>query len=532
MLSLFLFLLSLHTNCASTTKLYTRADSASTSLSCSQSDPCPLGSAFLRIATQNESIVGHEEFSILFGAGLYEWHGVNEGASLARLFNRTVSMQPLDGPVTIRAAGGPFVLVGSNTSLSLLNLTIEGSPAVVDPLLVVQGRNATLRLSGVEARHAAGGMILVNQTGTVVADHASFLNNSGRTGPAILADGAATVNLTDCTLLHNHASASGGALALNGASRATLVRTDASRNRADVQGGFILLDGASSMTAQDAVWSHNSAASLGGAIRNFWSSLTLSNVDLIDNYSDSTAGAISIEGPGSIFRASSGNFTRNLSGRYGGLMRASFNAYVVISDCVISLNEALAGGAFYLETDSEVHVTTSSVFGNVAIGRGGAFNVETGASLNLTKTTVQENEGGVGSSISCADSSVSIDADTTIGGEFYCNTPGLAAICKVTSPVEKWHELCGDLGRTDANGWRYDVDKWGSALVLGLIAALSCLIFVRYRRSVRRRRERELTQASIESMMGDDSRRRRGAAASNPRAARYSVLADDDDDDL
>jgi predicted outer membrane repeat protein len=445
----------------------------------------------------------------------------------------TVSLVPLGATdvVTVRAAGGPFLYVGVNASVSLANLTIEGSTAVTEPLLVVEGFNSTLRLSGVEARYASGGMVVANESGILIADHTSFLNNSGPAGGAIRADGSARVNLTDCDLLHNRANASGGALSLAGTSRATLVRTNASRNRAGNQGGFVLLVDTSTLTARDGTFSHNSAAGLGGAIRNFWSTVNLVNVDLIDNYDDSTAGAVSIEGPGSIFRATNGNFTRNLSGRYGGLMRASFNAYVVLTDCIVSLNEALAGGAFYLETDAELHMSSSTVFGNIAIGRGGAFNVESGATLNLTTTTVRDNKAADGSAISCADASVSIDEDTTIGGTFFCNTPGLAAICKVTSVVEEWHELCGDLGRTDSGGWRYDVDKWGSALVLGLLLLLSCLIYVRYRRSVRRRRERDLTQASIDSMMGEDSRaRRRGAATSNPRAARYSVLADQEDE--
>ena len=138
----------------------------------------------------------------------------------------------------------------------------------------------------------------------------------------------------------------------------------------DYMGGAILVNNSAVLTMEDCVLSGNGAIDSGGAIYNFYGSITLSNSTFNGNYAD-RAGAI-----------------------------YNHNSSLALYSCNLNGNAATddAGGAIVNHFYSSAILEHSTLNGNTALSGGGIFNALSTASLNkcaLSGNSATHNGGGI-----------------------------------------------------------------------------------------------------------------------------------------
>ena len=336
--------------------------------------------------------------------------------------------------VTVSSGVSPFAL-NANTALTLENLVVGGT-AEAKAANVIVPQSATLSLKNTTLRYfgsSHGGAVHVNN-GTLIADGATFANNSSsnwggaigiwggtvkvsnsvftgntakNSGGAILNYIAAsntlgtskdnavgTLELTNCVFTSNTSTAEhGGAVASWAGGTTTITGCTFESNSVTKNGGAIHVTDSHQATTANCTFTSNTASSDGGAIYHKSSvQMTVTNSHFTGN-SGTEGGAISTVGS---LQVSGTEFTGNQSttGRAGAVM--IWNAVTVeFNNCEFSSNTAKTNGGAVAKGGNSggvLKITDSDFEGNSALGgEGGALMLQSSPSVTITGSTFTGN---------------------------------------------------------------------------------------------------------------------------------------------
>lgn len=210
---------------------------------------------------------------------------VPAGVSLFGGFNGAETLLEQRDPGTnITVLSGEIGDPGTTTDNSYHVVTVIGPDSVVDGFTIAGGRG-----DGVSPNERAGGLYNLGLN-TTLRNCLLTENRAGR-GAALYSDVSGTMQVEDCTFLHNHALfGSGGAIALDFGAAAQFDRTRFLGNTANNNGGALDVSN-SSFTARNCLFSGNSA-DYGGAIYALGSGGLIVNSTLANNVALNHAGGV------------------------------------------------------------------------------------------------------------------------------------------------------------------------------------------------------------------------------------------------
>jgi predicted outer membrane repeat protein len=262
------------------------------------------------------------------------------------------------------------------------------------------------------ARLAAGGGIY-NDQAMVTLNDCTIAGNFAIYGGAIHNDGengAATLEITNCTIKNNTATIIGGGIdndSVEGSTSVTIQAGTLSGNSARIGGG-IYNDGFDKqsharLTISNSILNGNSA-DVGGCIYNDSyigdASLTINDSDLSDNSAANRGGCIYNEmaqGIG-ILTLNNTSFSGNSAGDSGGAIYNDQGVFFTINYCAISGNSAQKrGGGVYndgsFQTTASLTINSSTLDENSASAGGAIFNdaEQGGTWLNINNSTISGN---------------------------------------------------------------------------------------------------------------------------------------------
>ena len=212
----------------------------------------------------------------------------------------------------------------------------------------------------------------IGNSGTLTINNCTLKNNHGNYGGAIESSG--TLNVND-TLLKDNNARNAGAIAASGTF--TLSNSTLDNNTATQNGGAVQ-NYQSSSTITNITFNNNHAVK-GGAIYNFYGKPNISNVTL-DNNNATQGGAIYNEGGG--LTLSDSTITNSNATEYGG---AVYNYWgtLTIRNSTLKRNSATDGGAIY--NGKTLSISDTLLENNAATENGGAiYNIETLTVNNIT----------------------------------------------------------------------------------------------------------------------------------------------------
>ena len=296
------------------------------------------------------------------------------------------------------AVGDWLSITGPGANL----LTISGNSAV---RIFNVGSGDTVSVSGVKLTLAVSGAILNN--GTLTLTNVNFTSNTNSSGGAI--SNASTLIVTGCVFDDNVSNGGGatgnggGAIYNSIASPQFVTITDSTFTNNRVVTASALSGGAirnrfGTMTISNSTFSNNSSVNTAGAISN-GETLTIAGSTFTGNTATDDAGAVYSTGTLSI---SNSQFNGNSAEGYGGGLYVS--GTLTISNTTVSGNTANSnndtvgnGGGLYLNSATAT-ISGSTISGNSVPGNattaGNGGGIDSSGPLNVTNSTISGNTAG------------------------------------------------------------------------------------------------------------------------------------------
>ena len=248
----------------------------------------------------------------------------------------------VDGGAGIHADGS--VLSVTDSSFSGNVAARGGGIASFLSTMEIDGVTFSTNESSSNASANGGGALYANGS-MVVMTASDFADNTAYRGAAIRLVGG-TLDLADCTFQTGVAQVYGGALYLVGTSLVS--NTSFTGNTATSNGGAVYFAGSGYSSTFSSVDFDGNEAGNGGAIHQAATyPVTFSNASFTGN------AAIGVSGGGGVARIVDGG--------------------ALFADSTFEDNHGWYGGAFFVETDSELELTSSTFLANVATSGGGAI---------------------------------------------------------------------------------------------------------------------------------------------------------------
>jgi predicted outer membrane repeat protein len=297
------------------------------------------------------------------------------------------SVEIIDKAITLRSSG-------PNDPCTVAATIIDGN----DIFRCIDVAHFNLIISGFTIRngHASVGAGIRLLQSSCVVSYCTFINNNAEdTGGAMRCSGPVTIKY--CNFTENYTGSSGGAVYLY-SSHSIIANCDFSQNYAEKGGGAVVCTQYCNVDFNNCSFTKNQAFS-GGAISNSWySNLTFADctftenkagVDAFTPWGDNCGGAINSGGGGQCsltlsecsFNSNRANFgggiscnnaelnncifTGNLSFSGGGI--CSWNENAMLRNCTFSQNKAVEYGGGVSCKGSDVSITNSIAWANIAI---------------------------------------------------------------------------------------------------------------------------------------------------------------------
>ncbi len=293
------------------------------------------------------------------------------------------------------SAGGIFIRSGSTVAVDngtfVNNKSDDGGGAIRN--------NAFLSITNSQFRNnsSIGGGAISNSgqvkiSGSIFQGNLSFkINNSTGFGGAIINNGQ--VDIIGGSFSQNSAQKSGGAIAQDSTGKMTISNVEIASNSSDSSGGGIFNGG--SMTISDSTIRNNSSSFGGGIASDSFtvddvlqpSTLVINNSIISNNSAsnENTGGGILIDEPTSTATISGSTIQNNKAGFGGGIQ--VFEATLTISDSTVSGNQAIKGGGGIEQFKGSVTANGNKITGNSANDGGGIQNFDGLGILTLTNNT-------------------------------------------------------------------------------------------------------------------------------------------------
>ncbi len=319
-----------------------------------------------------------------------------------------------------------------NTFLTLgLGLTVVYATPVKAAGIVGTGNAASCNETALEKTLAGGGNVTFNcgsdpvtikitkqkeiSNNTVIDGGNKITLDGGGKTRILLEKNSASLTVKNLSFINGKTSDEGAAIMVSWRGKLIVNNCKFDNNIADkggeAGGGAIFLASESSADISNSVFSNNKG-SLGGAIRNLLSNLTITNTKFNNNQARSASGgAIYIDGAngdnGKITIKGS-SFTGNKAATQGGaLFNFLYNKNVTtIENTTFSGNTADQGGGIWTSggnlggltgftgtgNQSLVNITQATINGNLALSQGGGIWHGTHQQTTITNSTISDNK--------------------------------------------------------------------------------------------------------------------------------------------
>ena len=305
-----------------------------------------------------------------------------------------------DGNASVAAGeNGGAVLIGASENVTLTNLTVRDSVAAGNGGGISIGAGTSVIINGVS--------LLNNAAGT---EGGGLWNGNGR---LTILDGANDVTIDGNTAAGAAANEGGGGIYNSNGALEILDISEhivtLSNNRATGTSGSggAIFSGGGRLTIEETTIRTNSANRAGGGIEIVNGLVRLSNVNLVGNDVNGTAGTpmpgngggLHVSGIANVTIDSGSVFGNSAATEGGGLWNQAGSRLIIQNGTLIQANEAFGnaadeGGGGIYNNGGDVVVSTSQIVGNVARGTlgsgGGIFS--NGGYITIQSTSLTGNE--------------------------------------------------------------------------------------------------------------------------------------------
>ena len=270
-----------------------------------------------------------------------------------------------------------------------------------------------------------GALIVTSSTVSISGSH--FENNTAEVGGAIFLELGSNINISNCTFVNNSAtgcsddSCHGGALFIDSGCTVIAHNSIFMNNTASFGGGAIaLFQGTFSDTTLNVFSSNkfgNSGRYGGVMYASYSSSITVGNSSFDNNEAGNGGGVMSASYSSNITVGNS-SFDNNEARRDGGVMFATFNSSITVGNSSFDNNEARHDGrVVYASDSSSITVGNSSFDNNEADSNGGVMFATFSSSITVGNSSFDNNEAGRDGGVMYASDSSSI----TVGNSSFDN---------------------------------------------------------------------------------------------------------------
>ena len=355
---------------------------------------------------------------------------IDLGSPLRAIENGTVTIRPIEsGSVCVSLRQSAYMRVNQGATLNLEGIGIVVNGA--EFLSPIDNDGGTLNIfphggslecdfsnqHGRDRKPSVAGVLNNRNGGTATID-ANFINSSASdSGGAILVD-SGTVTIKRGDYNNNDAGGNGGAIFINGGATLKIASSNftINKNRAGGAGGAIYSNGANLIIQRDPTQSlgnvsiaSNSAGNGGGAIFALGGQLSVDEIQINNNSSNGSGGAIVVSGvkppnPASISRTYFHDNSSNTNG--GAIYLDNFSALNLSASTFTRDRASRLGGGVYVDVLSSLNVLNSTFLGgthregivvnsglaNVVFSTILAANLGTGSTpnLNLSNSILRE----------------------------------------------------------------------------------------------------------------------------------------------
>jgi predicted outer membrane repeat protein len=355
---------------------------------------------------------------------------IDLGSPVRAIENGTVTIKPSESRsvcVSLRQSAYMRVNQGATLNLEGIGIVVNGA----EFLSPIDNDGGTLNIfphggslecdfsnqHGRDRKPSVAGVLNNRNGGTATID-ANFINSSaGDRGGAILID-SGTVTIKRGDYNNNDAGGNGGAIFINGGATLKIASSNftINKNRAGGAGGAIYSNGANLIIQRDPTQSlgnvsiaSNSAGNGGGAIFALGGQLSVDEIQINNNSSNGSGGAIVVSGvkppnPASISRTYFHDNSSNTNG--GAIYLDNFSALNLSASTFTRDRASRLGGGVYVDVLSSLNVLNSTFLGgthreglvvnsglaNVVFSTILAANLGTGSTpnLNLSNSILRE----------------------------------------------------------------------------------------------------------------------------------------------
>jgi autotransporter-associated beta strand protein/predicted outer membrane repeat protein len=279
------------------------------------------------------------------------------------------------------ASGAGFTFQGSGTITPTGTHRFASTDGPINPnALKIDGTlDGTLTFDGFAHTSGDGGAFFIANLEGI--SNATFLNNDGGRGGAVMATGNSTGGIINSTFSNNKARSlsiyqpgDGGAVYVGNNFSGGISNSDFSDNSTTSNGGAVHVDYNFTDGISNSGFSNNSATSAGGAVYvgNDFSGGIINNSNFSGNTSGYNGGAVFVNGD---FTDGIGysTFSDNIADVSGGAVYVGYGFTDGILNSLFSGNKAANGGAVYVGDDFSGDISNSVFSGNEADGNAGVW---------------------------------------------------------------------------------------------------------------------------------------------------------------
>eukprot|EP00210_Caulerpa_lentillifera_P003956 g3775.t1 len=346
-----------------------------------------------------------------------------------------------------RAGYGGAMILTDNCTAAVLNCTFVDNTVTSSGGVFFIQQNSTFHIYGshfLRNKARDGGSLFIENFANGTVSNCNFTNNTvTAVGGALEIRRNSSLNIQRSFLLSkifiprrilgvilNNEAQHGGSISIEVYSSATVSQCNFTKNVANEGGAIDMYDNAS-IALSDSIFLNNEGFYGGAIFLEVNSNGTISQCSFMGNTGLRTADNEALYG-GSISVESSSNalisncrFTNNTAKGDGGVIYILHEARVVLLRSIFISNEAISGGAMFLQNFANVKLVDCNFVNNTATNNGGAICIEQNSTLVSLDSTFSNNQAVHGGAIYLTSSIMSLESiilnsnHATRGGALY-----------------------------------------------------------------------------------------------------------------
>ena len=265
----------------------------------------------------------------------------------------------------------------------------------------------------------SGGAVFATNGCTSEFIGCEFIGNTAVNGAGMYISGGDQTYL-NCSIEGNTATGMGGGMYLESTSL-RIFHLQIYTNSANLKGGGIYIDGGTVVLFSNSI-SANSSIQGGGVYATNGAEIDVIGTEFEENYAESLGGAI-CDNNATRFNFQNSYLWGNSTDGSGGHLSLSGNGTKTISNSWVYKGCATNGGAFHIQSVSDLTIIHSELIDNSASGAGGALSIGTSTGIKIYHSILAGNSATEGGGLSAYDSevylsngSLEVNSSTEAGG--------------------------------------------------------------------------------------------------------------------